>query len=90
MATKSVKDQSALKLDNPNQTDVESYEFEPIKGYPMLRWQGKRPFNSTQYYPAQLKEVHGEEVVMLIFGTALFLIPLYVHQKDTRQNITLS
>jgi len=41
---------------------VEQYKFEPIKGYPMLNWRGKRPFISTQYYPAQLKEVHGEEV----------------------------
>lgn len=41
---------------------VENYKFEPIKGYPMLNWRGKRPFTSTQYYPAQLKEVHGEEV----------------------------
>lgn len=41
---------------------IEQYEFEPIKGYPMLNWRGKRPFTSTQYYPAQLKEVHGEEV----------------------------
>jgi site-specific DNA-methyltransferase (adenine-specific)/adenine-specific DNA-methyltransferase len=39
---------------------MEQYLFEPIKGYPMLNWQGKRPFRSTQYYPAQLKEVHGE------------------------------
>ncbi len=43
-------------------TNVEKYEFSPIKGYPMLNWRGKRPFTSTQYYPAQLKEVHGEEV----------------------------
>ena len=35
---------------------VEEYQFEPIKGYPMLHWKGKRPFSSTQYYPAQLKE----------------------------------
>ncbi|PLR81871.1 site-specific DNA-methyltransferase [Bacillus canaveralius] len=28
----------------------------------MLNWQGKRPFSSTQYYPAQLKETHGEAV----------------------------
>ena len=34
----------------------------PIKGYPMLNWRGKRPFTSTQFYPAQLKETHGEEV----------------------------
>lgn len=42
--------------------DVDTYEFEPIKGYPMLHWKGKRPFYSTQYYPAQLKEKHGEPV----------------------------
>ena len=41
---------------------VEKYAFSPIKGYPMLNWRGKRPFTSTRYYPAQLKEVHGEEV----------------------------
>jgi site-specific DNA-methyltransferase (adenine-specific)/adenine-specific DNA-methyltransferase len=41
---------------------VEAYKFEPIQGYPMLHWKGKRPFQSTQYYPAQLKEVHGEHV----------------------------
>ena len=41
---------------------VENYEFEPIQGYPMLNWKGKRPFRSTQYYPVQLKETHGEEV----------------------------
>ncbi|EGQ98879.1 hypothetical protein [Vibrio cholerae] len=43
------------------QTNVEKYEFEPIKGYPMLNWKGKRPFRSTQYFPAQLKEVYGKE-----------------------------
>jgi adenine specific DNA methylase Mod len=39
------------------------FEFEErktIKGYPELRWTGKRPYKSTQYYPAQLKEVYGE------------------------------
>ena len=41
---------------------VEQYEFEPIQGYPMLHWKGKRPFRSTQYYPAQLKETYGEPV----------------------------
>ncbi|MEZ8633247.1 DNA methyltransferase [Vibrio lentus] len=44
-----------------NQTNVENYVFEPIKGYPMLNWKGKRPFRSTQYFPAQLKEVYGQE-----------------------------
>lgn len=44
-----------------DQINVEQYEFEPIKGYPRLNWQGKRPFRSTQYFPAQLKEVYGQE-----------------------------
>lgn len=43
-------------------TTVDKYEFEPIKGYPMLTWKGKRPFTSTQYYPTQLKEVHGPDM----------------------------
>ncbi|MBD2682656.1 MULTISPECIES: site-specific DNA-methyltransferase [Nostoc] len=54
-----------LLIDVPNNREiqtVEDYKFEPIKGYPMLHWKGKRPFTSTQYYPAQLKEVHGDEV----------------------------
>ncbi|RCX08642.1 hypothetical protein [Extensimonas vulgaris] len=56
--------QENLQLATPDggTSNVEKYEFEPIKGYPMLNWRGKRPFTSTQYYPAQLKEVHGEEV----------------------------
>lgn len=40
-----------------------TFEFEqrkPIKGYPELHWTGKRPYTSTQYYPAQLKEVYGD------------------------------
>src|SRR5260370_4150951 len=41
---------------------VEDYKFEPIRGYPMLQWAGKRPFTSTQYYPAQHKETYGTEV----------------------------
>ena len=42
---------------------VTLFEFEDrktIKGYPELRWTGKRPYKSTQYYPAQLKEVYGK------------------------------
>lgn len=40
--------------------NIEQYKFEPIKGFPMLNWKGKRPYTSTQYYPAQLKESYGE------------------------------
>jgi site-specific DNA-methyltransferase (adenine-specific)/adenine-specific DNA-methyltransferase len=46
---------------------VEDMTFElpksqPIKGFPELRWAGKRPFTSTHYYPAQLKERYGDSV----------------------------
>ena len=51
-----------IKVFKEEITSIEKFEFEPIKGYPMLNWKGKRPFRSTHYYPAQLKEVHGEEV----------------------------
>ena len=30
-----------------------------IKGFPELRWTGKRPYRSTVYYPAQLRESYG-------------------------------
>lgn len=64
MTKTSTPAQESLQLASPDggTTNVEKYEFEPIKGYPMLNWRGKRPLTSTQYYPAQLKELHGEEV----------------------------
>ena len=43
--------------------DNTTYTFEDlpvIKGFPELRWTGKRPYRSTQYYPAQLKESYGK------------------------------
>mgnify|MGYP002536976684 CR=1 FL=1 len=43
------------------QMSFEFMERKPIKGYPELRWTGKRPYRSTVYYPAQLKEVYGQE-----------------------------
>ena len=42
-----------------------TFEFEPlptIKGFPELRWTGKRPYRSTQFFPAQLRETYGQEV----------------------------
>lgn len=54
--------QNSLELNETQTTNVDKYTFEPIKGYPMLNWRGKRPFTSTQYYPAQLKEILGEEI----------------------------
>lgn len=60
-----MSDDKQLGVNLPDTRSVEKvdeFKFEPIKGYPMLNWRGKRPFTSTRYYPAQLKEVHGEEV----------------------------
>lgn len=45
---------------NEGQAEQIELNFEPIRGYPELKWAGKRPFRSTYYYPAQLKERHGE------------------------------
>lgn len=47
-------------MENSKIQNVENFKFEPIKGYPMLHWKGKRPFESTSYYPAQLKEIYGQ------------------------------
>ncbi len=35
------------------------YKFEPQKGFPMLQWQGKEAFESTVFFPAQIKESYG-------------------------------
>lgn len=57
------KDTTTEQLIKDDTVDsVEEYKFEPIKGYPMLNWKGKRPFRSTNYFPAQLKENHGQPV----------------------------
>ena len=53
--------QTELNISEPID-DVETYKFDPIQGEPMLHWKGKRPFQSMQYYPAQLKETYGKEV----------------------------
>ena len=56
-----MKEQTELKISEPGDA-VETYKFKPIQGEPMLRWKGKRPFESTQFFPAQIKETHGDEV----------------------------
>jgi len=50
------------KASQEEMINLDEYKFQPIKGFPMLNWRGKRPFTSTQYYPAQLKEIYGTEV----------------------------
>lgn len=49
MADKKYEQMDLFELDRP-----------VIKGYPELRWTGKRPYTSTQFFPAQLKERYGE------------------------------
>lgn len=64
MNEKNAPEQASLSLDVRDDRKVETVEgfkFEPIRGQPMLRWAGKRPFASTQYFPAQEKERHGDE-----------------------------
>lgn len=44
-------------------SESNTFEFDDlpvIKGFPELRWTGKRPYRSTQYYPAQLRETYGK------------------------------
>lgn len=36
-----------------------TWENKIIKGFPELKWTGKKPYTSTEYFPAQLKELHG-------------------------------
>lgn len=43
-----------------NQDNGFDFDLKPIRGYPELRWAGKRPFSSTQYFPAQRKETYGD------------------------------
>ncbi|MCC8190776.1 MAG: site-specific DNA-methyltransferase [Planctomycetes bacterium] len=45
--------------DSGPETAGESYVFDPLPGRSLLQWPGKRPFRSTQYRPARLREVHG-------------------------------
>ncbi|MEM5518947.1 site-specific DNA-methyltransferase [Henriciella sp. AS95] len=46
----------------PETFETFSFESPPIRGYPELRWAGKKPYTSTQYYPAQRRESYGDSV----------------------------
>ena len=48
-------------MENCEQLTVVFEQRPTIKGFPELRWTGKRPYRSTQYYPAQLRETYGKE-----------------------------
>lgn len=62
MSDKSQQQSLGLNASEKPLERVDEYRFQPIKGYPMLNWHGKRPFTSTQYYPAQHQETHGKIV----------------------------
>jgi site-specific DNA-methyltransferase (adenine-specific) len=54
----------AMRMEELQMDEQMTFEFKErptIKGFPELRWTGKRPYHSTQYYPAQLRERYGEE-----------------------------
>lgn len=45
----------------PEQQEAFEFDTRPtIKGFPELRWTGKRPYRSTVYYPAQKQEQYGQ------------------------------
>lgn len=48
-------------MSDKEQLTFEFDERPTIKGFPELRWTGKRPYKYTQYFPAQLRERYGEE-----------------------------
>ena len=48
-------------MENGEQLTFKFEQRPTIKGFPELRWTGKRPYRSTQYYPAQLRETYGKE-----------------------------
>lgn len=71
-----------------------TFEFEQrptIKGFPELRWTGKRPYRSTQYYPAQLRERYGDEkdnwINKIFWGDNLQVMSHML--KEYRGNINL-
>ena len=54
--------EARLPYGTTESTPQYTFDYEPIRGYPELRWTGKRPFRGTTYFPAQLKESHGDSV----------------------------
>lgn len=54
--------EARLPYGTSENTSQYTFDYEPIRGYPELRWTGKRPFRGTTYFPAQLKESHGDSV----------------------------
>lgn len=74
-------------MKNENKTQ----EVEKLKGRAMLRWDGKRPLERVDYYPAQEKEVYGDkkskEFNKLFWGDNLQVLGHLL--KDYRSKIDL-
>lgn len=49
-----------MSKDNLEAFETFDFDLPPIRGFPELRWAGKRPFRTTQYFPAQKKEAYGD------------------------------
>ncbi|USI79103.1 site-specific DNA-methyltransferase [Sphingopyxis sp. USTB-05] len=49
-----------MSKDIPEAFETFEFDLPPIRGFPELRWAGKRPFKSTQYFPAQKRESYGD------------------------------
>lgn len=51
-----LKNKENTTMSEENKQEEFTFDYEPIRGYPELKWAGKRPFKGVPYYPAQLKE----------------------------------
>ena len=47
-------------MGNEKENQRFTWENRIIKGFPELKWTGKKPYTSTEYFPAQKKEVYGD------------------------------
>jgi len=50
-----------LQLQSAAKSAKHSFDIEKAKGRPMLQWAGKKPLDKVEYYPAQEKEIYGNE-----------------------------
>jgi adenine specific DNA methylase Mod len=67
-------------------------KLEPIKGFPELRWAGKRPLSHVRYFPAQLRESYGDTEDSgwrnkIFWGDNLYVLGHLI--KDLREQVSL-
>jgi hypothetical protein len=57
----------------------------------MLHWRGKRPFTSTHYYPAQLKERHGGAYIIVeVKADNQIVAPVVQAKKEFAQQMAVA